>query len=152
MTRSTRSILIAMAAVAALATAPSLAASTLTWEQEARVYAPYAFGGVDAVETGSFATDGGYVPYTGFGDPLGLTSSTGIDAVETGSVTTFGAYVPYTGLGDPLGLTSPVYTDATETGSIGAPAPRVDVQGFCEGEGKELAERLYIGFCHFAQP
>ena len=87
----TRSILFAMAAVAALATTPSLAASTLTWEQEARVYAPYAFGGVDAVETGSFAVDA-YLPYTGFGDPL-VTGGTeeggvphGIDLVPAGDV------------------------------------------------------------------
>jgi hypothetical protein len=62
-------------------------------------------------------------------------------------------YIPYLGgVGDPLGLTSSTRQDALETGGIGAdvPGPRVDVRGFCEGEGKLLAERNYIGFCHLA--
>ena len=120
-----RSILLTLAAVAALATAPSLAASaasttTENWEQASRAYAAYAFGPVaaevDATETGSIATMT-YVPYTGFGDPLGVTSSSGPDPVETGSI-------------------------------VGAGAPRVDVEAFCEGEGRMLAARHYIGFCH----
>jgi hypothetical protein len=125
-----RSTILALAAVAALATTPSIAASagfamTENWEQEARKYAQYAFSGLsgptDAVSTGSIgATDPGYIPYLG-------------------------------GVGDPLGLRSPVYTDATETGSIGADENwRANVREFCEGEGKLLAERRYIGFCHHA--
>ncbi len=185
----TRSILIAMAAVAALATSPSLGASTLTWEQEARQYAPYAFGNpialttpasysvvftadyvpyvngigdpsgltssnpVDAVATGSIRIGADYIPYVnGIGDPSGLTSPQVIvDDVETGSIESFGDYLPYmNGVGDPSGLTSPHYTDDTVTGSVGVEQPRVDLQAFCDGEGKELAERLYVGFCHLA--
>jgi hypothetical protein len=216
----TRPILIAMAAVAALAAAPSLAASGLTWEQEARKYAPYAFGNpvalvtgsiqigadyipyvngigdpsgltspqgiVDDMETGSIERFGDYLPYVnGAGDPSGLTSSNPVDAVvtgsvevgadyipyvngigdpsgltsphdivddmETGSIERFGDYLPYVnGVGDPSGLSSPQYADDTQTGSIGSAEPRVDVEAFCEGEGKLLAERHYVGFCHLA--
>jgi hypothetical protein len=73
--------------------------------------------------------------------------------METGGIGEVdpGYFVDLGGFGDPLGLPSPVSTDATETGSIGeASSPRVDVRGFCEGEGKLLAERHYIGFCHLA--
>jgi hypothetical protein len=86
-----------------------------------------------------------YIPYAGFGDPAGLTGS--VDSIETGSVAAVGTYVPYAGFGDPAGLTASV--DSIETGSIGD-APRVDVEAFCEGEGRELAERNYVGFCHLA--
>lgn len=50
-----------------------------------------------------------YVPYTGFGDPAGLTASASaaMDPLATGSVTlSYGDYVPYTGFGDPNGLTA----------------------------------------------
>ena len=150
-----RSIFFGLAAVVALATAPSFAASgalttTENWEQAARAYSAYAFAGVDAVRTGGTTIGVDYIPYVnGVGDPSGLTSPRYFDAIETGSVVeSFGAYLPYVnGMGDPSGLTSPQYPDDTQTGSIGA-EQRVDVKGFCEGEGKVLAERLYIGFCH----
>jgi hypothetical protein len=127
-----RSTILALAAVAALATTPSLAASAVSTTTEnlgnaARQHTQYAFGG--------------------------LSGPIGTDAAATGSIGVIEpGYIPYLGgVGDPLGLTSPVYTDATETGSIGADEPwRVNVREFCEGEGKELAERHHIGFCHLA--
>jgi hypothetical protein len=119
----TRTILIAVAAVAALATAPSFAASAMTWEQEARQYAPYAFG-----------------------NPIVLT-----DSVETGSIeASLDYYHYYTGYVSSVGDASVPSIDDTKTGGIGSAEPRVDVEGFCEGEGKLLAERHYVGFCHLA--
>lgn len=48
----------------------------------------------------------GYLPYTGNGDPLGVTASApAVDALVTGSIETFD-YVPYSGFGDPAGLTA----------------------------------------------
>jgi hypothetical protein len=77
-----------------------------------------------------------------------------LGAAQVASAASGDNYIPYLGgVGDPLGLTSSARPDAFETGGIGATdatGPRVDVRGFCEGEGKLLAERHYIGFCHLA--
>jgi hypothetical protein len=51
----------------------------------------------------------GYAPYTGNGDPLGVTLSSGpaLDALVTGGIGALDTnYVPYTGNGDPAGLTA----------------------------------------------
>jgi hypothetical protein len=59
---------------------------------------------LSAVTHANAAADG-YVPYTGNGDPAGLTASgEATDALTTGSAG--GGYVPYTGYGDPAGLTA----------------------------------------------
>jgi hypothetical protein len=49
-----------------------------------------------------------YAPYTGNGDPLGVTlSGPALDALVTGGIGALDAdYVPYTGNGDPAGLTA----------------------------------------------
>ena len=144
-----RSILLGLAAAAALATTPSFAAAaTENWEQASRAYAAYAFSGVENWEQAARA----YAAYA-FGNPVAPASPAGVDAIATGSVgENFSYYVPFAnGIGDPSGLTSPHYADDTETGSIGGEQPRVDVEAFCEGEGKMLAERLYIGFCHLGR-
>jgi hypothetical protein len=96
-----------------------------------------------------------YHYYTGYvssvGDPSGLTSSNPADAIVTGGVEVDAGYIPYVnGVRDPSGLTSRWNADETQTGSIGSAEPRVDVEAFCEGEGKLLAERHYVGFCHLA--
>ncbi len=58
------------------------------------------------------------------------------------------AYSSYA-FGNPAASISAAGADDLETGSIvDDGALRVDVQAFCEGEGKVLAERLYVGFCH----
>ena len=50
----------------------------------------------------------GYLPYTGNGDPLGVTLSVAaVDELVTGGIGALDAeYVPYTGFGDPAGLTA----------------------------------------------
>lgn len=83
-----------------------------------------------------------YVPFTGLGDPAGLTST---PELVTGSVAHepyFRGYVPYTGFGDPDGITSP---GELFTGSIGSDADYVPYTGFGDPDGLTSPDYLFTG-------
>jgi hypothetical protein len=80
---------------------------------------------------------------------LATTSSFAASAVSTTTEDWEQAARAYSGyaFGNPVASTSTAGADDVETGSILEDgAPRVDVQAFCDGEGKLLAERLDVSF------
>jgi hypothetical protein len=114
-----RSILIGLAAAIALAAMPSLAASDVSTTTEDWEQAARAYS--------SYA----------FGNPVTTTE----DWEQAAR-----AYSGYA-FGNPVAPTGGAGADDVETGSIVEDdAPRIDVQAFCDGEGKLLAERLDVSF------